>query len=265
MSPRWRALAIGLAALLFRGANAASADNVEYANIHSVAVISAMGDTVDMNTWTTSSSDLYRFRTDWNVDAQIVGEVTNALSGHFVVRTLSTDPEQLSKIISTTRTEDYDDVVKQFLRSLPRSNGVDAYVIVLPDDINVGTTRMSRIEKGQFGARTSLSASGPHIRFGVLHSVAVYDATKGRLMDWGGERGSAIEECASDMWAAKEDALSAEQKSRIRQEILSLFSRTIPYSLYWANLISDDTAKAAATRSALPGDPSCHKSGPTSE
>jgi hypothetical protein len=61
------------------------------------------------------------------------------------------------------------------------------------------------------------------------------------------------------MWAEKEDALSAEQKDRIRQEIVSLLSRTVPLSLYWANLISDDAAGAAAAQSAVPGDPSCHK------
>src|SRR5262249_54930673 len=160
---------------------AASADNIEYANIHSVAVISAMGDSVAMNTWTNSTSDSYSFRTDWNVDAQIVSEVTKALSGHFVVKSLSADSEQLAKILSTTQSEDYDDAVKQFVRSLPKSNGVDAYVIVVPDDVNVGTSRVPWIEKGQFGARAPSSASSPDIRFGALHSVNVYDATKGRL------------------------------------------------------------------------------------
>ena len=259
MSLRRTARRIGLVALFVCGVTAAWADNIEYANIHSVAVISAMGDTVAMNTWTNSSSDSYSFRTDWNVDAQIVSEVTQALSGHFVVKNLSADSEQLAKILSTTQTEDYNDVVKQFVRSLPKSNGVDAYVIVLPDDVNAGTTKVPWIEKGQFGARAPSSASSPDIRFGVLHSVNVYDATKGRLMDWGGERGSAVEQCAGEMWAEKEDALSAEQKNRIRQEIVSLLSRTVPLSLYRANLISDDAAQAAATQFAVPGDPSCHK------
>lgn len=259
MSLRRTARRIGLAALFVCSANAASADNIEYANIHSVAVISAMGDSVDMNTWTATNSDVYRFRTDWNVDAQIVSEVTKALSGHFVVRNVSADPEHLSKILATTQTDDYDDVVKQFVRSLPKSNGVDAYVIVLPDDVNVGTTQVPWIEKGQFGARTVLPAGGSPIRFGALHSVNVYDTTKGRLMDWGGERSSAVEECASEMWAANEGALSADQKNRIRQEIVSLLSRTVPNSLYRANLISDDAAEAAATQFAVPGDPSCHK------
>jgi hypothetical protein len=193
------------------------------------------------------------------VDAQIVSEVTKALSGHFVVKNLSADSEQLAKILSTTQTEDYNDVVKQFVRSLPKSNGVDAYVIVLPDDVNAGTTNVPWIEKGQFGARAPSSTSSPDIRFGALHSVNVYDATKGRLMDWGGERSSAVEQCAGEMWAEKEDALSAEQKNRIRQEIVSLLSRTVTLSLYWANLISDDAARAAATQFAVPGDPSCHK------
>ena len=260
MSLRRTAQRIGLAALFLCGAaTGASADNIEYANIHTVAVISAMGDSVGMSTWTNSGSDSYSFRGDWNVDAQIASEVTKALSGHFVVKTLSVDPEQLAKILSMTQTDDYDDVVKRFVQSLPKSSGADAYVIVLPDDVNVGTTHVPWIEKGQFGARALTSASTPDIRIGALHSVNVYDATKGRLMDWGGERSAAVEQCAGEMWAEKEDALSAEQKNRIRQEIVSLLSRTIPWSLYRANLISDDAAEADATQFAVPGDPSCHK------
>jgi len=92
--------------------------------------------------------------------------------------------------------------------------------------------------------------------------IGVYDATTGKLIDYSDDVASPsfnIETCSQEMWADKEELLTPNQKDRIRQELLSLVTRTIPSRLARANLISSDTAKALTPQLTLPGDPSCRE------
>jgi len=255
--------ALILLTFIFGIGGVAKASDDAFVNIHSVAVISAMGDDVGMyNFGTTIFTDVaYDIHTDWNVDAQIVSEVTNALADRFTVKNISVDPQAVSRIVKISRAPvfgpEYDEAVAEFIRSLPKSSGIDAYVIVLPGAI-VRSYLNGRNEQGLHGTR-DVGLFNSRLVFEALYFIGVYDAVTGKRIELGNE--AAVEECSSEMWETKEDSLTAEQKSRIRQEIFSLTSRSIPYSLARAHLISDDAAKARAAQFTLPGDPSCHKPG----
>ncbi|MGD0191004.1 MAG: hypothetical protein ABSD74_09710 [Rhizomicrobium sp.] len=88
-SSRTAALA-AICVLVSQIAPALAADVHEYANIHTIAVISALGNDVDMQTYGLSSildSD-YTLHTDWNLDAQAVDEISRILAKQFTVKTL---------------------------------------------------------------------------------------------------------------------------------------------------------------------------------
>jgi hypothetical protein len=97
--------------------------------------------------------------------------------------------------------------------------------------------------------------------------VHVLDATTGKRIDYGkGEipmpntfsgYGSPTEQCADDVWPPSPAELTSTQRNRIRQEAISLLMRSVPFALFDAKLISEDSAKAMLA-SAPPTEPSCH-------
>jgi len=234
----------------------------DYGSVHSVAVVSAVGDDIDMNTFgfTLFGDEVYQLHTDWHLDEVIKGEVTKALSGRFAVKDVTVAPETLANMISTEREggEAHRDAFAQLLGSLSKSSGIDAYVFVLPaSDRQDGPIATGRVF-GLFGARGQNS----QVLFGAYYTVAVYSATTGKEIGGGDDFFSSImhvEQCSGEMWADKENALTPVQKSRIRQEILSLATRPIPFTLADAHLISFDSAIPLTTQLGLPAEPSCHE------
>jgi hypothetical protein len=180
------------------------------------------------------------------------------------VKDVTVNPGMLADLISSEREggKKYREAYAQLLQSLPKSSGVDAYVIVMPASAQPDGPFAARRVFGPFVARHPADFSSRFL-FGAFYSIAVYDGTTGEPIGEGDNIYSPIvrmEECSSEMWADKEEALTSEQRNRIRQEIFSLVTRTIPFALADAHLISFDAAKPLTAQLALPAEPSCHES-----
>jgi len=253
-------------ALVLGAANPLNAATDEYANVHTVGVISILGNDLDMQTWgyTIFGNEDYQLHTDWNLDDQVDSEVANALKGRFAVKTISIDPQTASHFMAKAHGTDWS-AVEKLVRTLPASDGVDAYVVVFPIVRMLGFGQ--RFWGGLVGRHVP-DLRGPHIEFGAYYAVGVIEAGTGKRIDWGTGHltthgllldNAPDEQCAADMWATGADAITPEQKSRIHQEMSSVISRSIPYTLAGANLLGEADAKAYAAQIALPGDPSCHE------
>lgn len=117
---------------------ASGAPDKSYANIHTIAVISALGNDVEMQTFgaTRFGNAEYTLHADWNVDAQIADEVTKALSPRFAIRDAGIDPRVFGGI-KMGPTDDEWSQVKNRIMALPRSSGIDAYVVVFPQFVDI--------------------------------------------------------------------------------------------------------------------------------
>ena len=122
-----------LIALLLLLAAAGRADAApDYSAIHTVSVISSIGDKVNLsfgNMWGTATKEMPI--QSWNIDALVETRLRQYLSGRFTFKDILYDRSALAKIPNTpfsfSNTE-----YSEFLKSIP-ANGVDAYIIVRPD------------------------------------------------------------------------------------------------------------------------------------
>lgn len=242
------------------GQERAAASDYEYAGIHSVAVISLLGDDVDMQAGgvTRFGNHDYILHTDWNLDAQIAGEVATALKERFLIRDGALDSRAFPKITADFL-HDPATQVQRALATLPQSTDLDAYVIVFPQSFGgIGMDWQGlAVTRGQglFGpGTTSIEA---------YYEVAVYNARTLRRIDsaaarFEGSHSPPVEMCSNSLWGDSADQLSDEQKSRVRTEFESLIDRSLFYTLSAAGLMGSADAAVAAAKGQRSGDPSCH-------
>jgi hypothetical protein len=137
LKTRWLFFALSI---LFAAAGAAQAQFLalpaatkgDYGAIHSVAVISAIGDKATLsfgNFWGNSSKELPI--QDWNIDALVETRLRQYLSGRFSFKDILYDRAALAKIPNTPFSFSSSQF-QDFLKSLPPAQ-VDAYIIVRPD------------------------------------------------------------------------------------------------------------------------------------
>jgi hypothetical protein len=227
-------------------ASAASTD--EYANIHSVGVISAIGDDISLLKIgsTVFGNGKSTLRTsDWNLDQAVVQQVTEAISARFAVKPITADATPL-ETNDTRFLHDGTPDVKSFILGLPQSNDVDAYVVVrktLVQDIYGGTNQYLW---GLGIYRHSLIFGGSRDGIYAFYAVQVIDAKTGKIIDYGTPRmsdGSILTTSlpwdSSDPadWAETPDAMTDQQKQAIKAHLLSLVEISLPRALKSAGLI----------------------------
>lgn len=109
-----------------------SASPADYTNIHSVAVISALGGKLRMqshNFLGTKEKDLDI--SSWNIDGEIEARLRQYLSDRFTFKDVPYDRAALAGI-PNGRWDNFFSKFPDFLKSLPR-DAVDAYIVVRPD------------------------------------------------------------------------------------------------------------------------------------
>ncbi|MGD0191002.1 MAG: hypothetical protein ABSD74_09700 [Rhizomicrobium sp.] len=152
--------------------------------------------------------------------------------------------------------------------ALPKTNGVDAYVVVIPQVKRHGSIAVGHMNPwGLTGEHASVMLDET-THFIPYYVVGVIDAKSGKKIDDGkavfrrslfSRSGNPFKEkCSNDLWATSAEQLTADQKTSIHRQLASLLSRTVAYALADANLISADDAAAETAQIALPADPSCH-------
>jgi hypothetical protein len=235
----------------------------EYEKVHSIAVISALGnDFVMQNLGSTRlSSDEYTLHTDWNLDTQVKDVVAKALSSHFTVKDATGDTQIFLNLKNGLFSNFYHQM-RDRIKTLPRNEEIDAYVIVYPnlDDVP-SIPGLSVIHEHSIFHSEVMTVY-------AYYKIGVFDATTGEMIDYGSAQYPAsgylfghqppFEQCANDIWADSEVQYTAEQKNRLRQEMASLITRSIAYTLASAKLISKSEAASFTTQNALPSEPSCH-------
>jgi hypothetical protein len=251
-----------LALLLIVCAQARAADDA-YKNVHTVAVISVLGSDVDMQSAGFMAFHDYTLHTDWNFDSQITDQITKALSDRFIVKPVTYEARAFGDF-SKGVLDNYWDSVEKGVLTLPKSNGVDAYIVIFPEyERFPGGMEW----QGLVGTRTKRLLYDPITSYGAYYLVGVIDAKTGMRIDWGGAQYPSdrtltgvqppVERCANEMWADTTDAWTAQQKMRLRQELTWLIDRSIFYTLASAKLISSNEAAADTVRWGTRGDPSC--------
>ena len=199
----------------------------------------------------------YKLHTDWNLDAQIAGELANALKERFLVRDSAMAQRTFPKITADFL-HDPSTQVQRALTSLPQTKEVDAYIVIFPQQLGImGGEQGLAVIRGQglFGPGTT--------SIETYYEVGVYNSHTGRRMDFAtaryeGSHAAPVEFCSNSLWADSADQLSEEQKSRIKKEFESLIARTLVYTLSAAGLVGDADAAVAAGKDQTNGDPSCH-------
>lgn len=236
----------------------------DYKNVHTVAVVPAMGGDIAMRKsgHTMFGNVEYTLHADWNLDSQIAQQAAALLAGRFTVSGAAVDPAALEARVPSGFNGPRSGI-EDWAKAQPRTKGIDAYVVIVPDSAP-GTDATVR---GASVGYALLALHDPVTTVTVDYQVVVVDARTGEHIDYGESRypdsgtlsgySPPIVHCGDVMWADKAEDLTAAQKANIRREIESLTGRSLGNALVHAGLI-DEASAAAASRSAPQGEPSCH-------
>jgi hypothetical protein len=213
---------------------AASQD--EYANIHSVAIISRVGDTMTLqNVGTTivTNSLAQLPIADWNIDEAIESQAADLLSPRFAVKPIDT-----SKLAPGQSLSD-------FVKTLPPQDGIDAYVLI-EKDVRTGILgHTAETYEGLGLFRLGLIFSYDYEVF-AAYIVHVVDARTGKEIDYGraalndggllGDEAAMSKSNAAN-WAETADALTDAQKQALRTELEQLVRDSLPHALKRTHLL----------------------------
>jgi hypothetical protein len=240
----------------------AAASQDKLGNVHTVAIVSILGNEVDMQTGGTRFDYAdYKLHTDWNFDALIHDYVANAVHGRFAVKDDALDTRIFSAVKSPSGRAVWARI-GDILQAAPQKPDVDAVIVVYPNE-SPGPLSPGL---GIVHEAPSWLGSGTTI-FGATYALGIYDAKTGDRIDYGTGRYPASgtlsgytfpwEMCPASIWADSEDKLTPEQKGGIRQELWSLVTRSLPYALTNSGLISKSNVESL-NASATAAGPSCH-------
>ena len=251
-------LAIAIALVLAAGDDGHAASD-EYANIRTVAVISALGNEVETNTLGFMSGADHDLQTDWNLDNEVVAVATKLLVGRFTVKTIAVDSGAFANIESARDAE-------RRIAALPKDNGIDAYIVVFADfSAQVGDQRHAFVVSRDTGPSGIAIAS-------TNYYIGIYDPATAREIDYGSAqypapgsiygKGTPIATCPNAMWAEDPSQLPPDQQAQLRKIFSWLIDKEIGYGLASANLISKSDAAAVSAQNSASPIPACHEGGP---
>jgi len=165
-------------------ARAANEAGDEYANIHTVAVVSALGSDITMQTYgaTVFDNALYMLHANWSPDALVIQQIKAALGGRFTIGN-AVDPQAFANI-APGALGDMGSALRQRVLAQPKANGVDAYVVVVPDTV----TLMGLSWRGLQVTRNLALFGRGGTSVNAYYMVEVIDAVTGDRIDYGTAR-----------------------------------------------------------------------------
>jgi hypothetical protein len=104
----------------------------DYSGIHSVAIVSAIGQTLTLGSVALLASHKEIDVSDWKLDDFVAASLKQYLGGRFAMKDVAYDRAKLAQIPNSHFDTDSAKAVNAYLAALP-SEGVDAYVVVRPD------------------------------------------------------------------------------------------------------------------------------------
>ena len=231
-------IALWLSVLSCATANAADTD--EYLNIHTIAVISRVGDTLnfkEVGGTVFSNSDASIQVPDWGIDGKVVSIATEVLSSRFTVI-----PAGLSGFSN-------DADLRPLIRSLPPEKIADAYVVIGPSTREIPMTNQALSGLGVFRQGRIFGGHSDWIHADYV--VSVIDGKTLKQIDHGTARMNdggfwnsvpAIVPTDESNWTDTPDTLSEPQKQAIKLHVFQLLEKSLPHALASANLTSKSTS-----------------------
>jgi hypothetical protein len=223
----WKAIVI---ALVLARPVAASGD--EHATIRTVAVISAIGDSLSLEgVGLLGQTEQSVSIAGWGIDSWITAEVSKRLSGRFTVLSVPINPTSVAQC----------DGIDQCAGMLPHTDAVDAYVLVLKE-WTPGNDRRDFRGIGIWHVPT-IGRSGSMVH--VVYGIAVISARTGEVINHGRARSpdsgffgpaAPMEDIAESLWPENAAEMSAAQGEALRAVILDLIARSLPSALKGADL-----------------------------
>jgi hypothetical protein len=255
----WR-IAIGL--VLAHAAPVYAASSDEYADVHSVAVISAIGDTIALtNIGTTTFSQNEWPIADWKLDDAVAAIVTKAVVPRFAVKRVNVDTSALRALkpglLTFLRLPD----LKTYVLGLSATNDVDAYIVVhkLLWQDTCGGTHQNLWGLGLYhhdGLFYGQQQDGIY----AYYAVDVIDARSGREIDQGiasltpgglfGNPPPPCQETSAVDWAETAESLTGQQRSEVKSALTAVVTTSLIYALRDAKLIA--TTSSAAVNANVP-------------
>jgi hypothetical protein len=214
---------------------ARAVDADEYSNIHSVAVISRVGDTFtfkEVGGTVFSNSEKTIQIPDWGIDDKIVSLATEVLSSRFTVI-----PAELSGLSVTAD-------LRPLIRNLPPEKIADAYVVISELTREIPMTNQSLSGLGVF--RQGKIFGGHSDWLHADYVVSVIDGKTLKQIDYGSARMNdggvwnsvpAFVPTDESNWADDPDTLTDLQRQAIKLQLTELIEKSLPHALASANLI----------------------------
>jgi hypothetical protein len=221
--------------------SAMAADDA-YANIHSVSIVSKLGDGVTLTqnsdlSVTFDSSQGVLFHTGLDIDGYVTGKVKEALAARF----------EIQNVALPISSEDADG------KRAP--SDVDAFIIIHPVTFTVQTI-FRTVSTDYVGLNINYIKAlfGVHnIMLGAEYAVSVVDAKTGKEIDYGtavlppqgifGIRQKPNLLCGDAIWPATPEHPDDTSATQIRADLMALIASTLPGALEHAHLIANDTQR----------------------
>ena len=230
------------------GAGAAQADD-DLAKVKSVAVISAIGDCVELYS-ADQLGGLFSMMdrqclpsADWQLDEAVTKQIADAVGGRFKVKRVKYDRATFSRI-PRSLIPDQEAPIERPLQSVSNP-GVDAYFVVtkseLADDTgNSASTReglgLAHQNAGMFNARSTTMYAAYTIRVVNARTLETLETEGAHLPESGLLPRIAEIDVDNDLWSSRVERLTADQKAQIKTKMAALVHDSIAATLQSMNL-----------------------------
>ena len=250
---RWKILLLFAGLVLGTAANSAFAAEDAYADVHTAAVVSAIGDYAAMKEQTDISGAFQSNSaivdiSDRDIDGAIQKQIESVVGSRFQVAKPSYNRGAFLNANPQSATDNYDETLKALLQAQPPMQDVDAVIVVHRDYNSVDGRLDGPWLKGlgvlkvkmMFGAISSTSAY-------ASYAISVIDTKTGEIL---GDGRATIGEgwlnqslprmtVDDDEWTSAMNGLPLASKTQLEDEFQKLIFDSLPSALRGAKLISD--------------------------
>ncbi len=241
------------------------------ANIHTVAIVSAIGHTVALQNVGlmvfTNSTD--KFDADsWGLDDLVIKDATADLGDRFAVKTVDYDHEAFATQ-DTSWWNASSVPVEKLVANLPSRDGIDAFIVIYPVAVQDPILQTNQYMRGLGLYRHVFGFDHMHAAY-AFYAVAVVDAHTNKIIaDGSGRLGNPalfspkfpVAFCPETIWSETAAAMSDDQKASLKAAYADLMKASLPWALHSAGLVLQTPAdapapacafKAASAQSAAP-------------
>ncbi len=235
---------IVLIALVAQSSQLAAQEDA-YAGVHTLGVISALGNTAFYQKQGITVFDTYdkSFALDWNVDAKVSQALSTTLAARFGIKPAPPLPSKTNDAFLRIGIFDSGPDFKKlsaYLKQLPSAGDVDAFMVVLPARIKEDLYMAPRTLTGiGLYRETSRSVALTNIEMYAAFGIVVVEARTGNVISWGyadafgnaRHRQGYVRSSCLGSWPTTVDDISSDQKQTINAQTEKLVFRGVAAAL----------------------------------